>query len=156
MSNTGRSRREPENLQRVLAEAFHVPLDHVAQALWKWKARRAIHVPAARRLVEDDPGLGELWCRISPTKNGFPSASLSHLACQLEPLLVEVMPSDSRHHLRHLIDTEAAQGDTLHAGEHPQVGQSTPVSGCSLPRSESRYVAISCRCPLAPPCAPGA
>ena len=59
--------------------------------------------------------------RISPTKNGLPFVSSAISPASSPAILLELVPGDSRHDLRHLVGTEAVQGDPLHALDRPQV-----------------------------------
>ena len=121
-------RREPQDLERLLAEALHAALDHLAHALGQRDPRRAIDAPAAARLVEDErAGLREAAQDLADEERVAVGLG-GDLRGQLEPVLVELVPGDGGHDLRHLIGAEAVQRDPLHP-LHERRSASTPVSG---------------------------
>ena len=96
-------RREPQELERLLAEALHTPLDHLPHALGQRDRTRAVDAPAPTVLVEDErPGLPKATQDL-PHEERVATGLGRDLLRQLKDVLVELVPGGGRHDLGHLV-----------------------------------------------------
>ena len=123
VERTADHRCEPQDLERLLAQALHAPLDHLAHALGQRHTCGAIDAPAPAGLVEgQSPGLPKAAQDLSHEE--WVAIGLGgDLLRQLKDVLVELVPRHDGHHLGHIVGAEAVQREAPNTLDGPQVGE---------------------------------